>query len=305
MSKARKFDLIHFTDIRDSIFCHSGVPQVANINDTYTAELFPLSYYRENYYDAFARWGYYHFSHFFEGRKLNKLKAVIANSQYTYRAIREIYALRNDCLYQCYKAVNLSHYAGVADERLARKDFGGTHRILFVGGNMQRKGIVTLIRAAQSISKDFPSAMFIIAGKDKFIPKYRQLCEDLGVAEHFQFLGWVSQEKLLSLYRSSDLFIMPSLTEALGVVFLEAMAAAVPVIGTNVGGIPEIIGDHINGLLVPVKDPEAVAGAVGKIFGDPVFARTLAEKGLEKAHQFSVKRMMDCTEEIYDRVLGN
>ena len=98
---------------------------------------------------------------------------------------------------------------------------------------------------------------------------------------------------------------MPSLTEALGVVFLEAMAAAVPVIGTNVGGIPEIIGDHINGLLVPVKDPEAVAGAVGKIFGDPVFARTLAEKGLEKAHQFSVKRMMDCTEEIYEQVLGN
>ncbi len=168
---------------------------------------------------------------------------------------------------------------------------------------MQRKGIIDLIKAAPMIINDFPDATFIFAGKDKFIPKYQQLCEDLGVAENFQFLGRVSQDQLLSLYQSSDLLIMPSLTEALGVVFLEAMAAAVPVIGSDVGGIPEIIEDNKNGLLVPVNDPKSIAAAVKKILIDPNFAKALAENGLNKLIKFSVGRMIDCTEKIYSLVL--
>jgi glycosyltransferase involved in cell wall biosynthesis len=145
---------------------------------------------------------------------------------------------------------------------------------------------------------------FKIAGRDQYIPQYKSLCKDLGVADNFTFLGWVSQDQLLQLYKSSAIFILPSLTEALGVVFLEAMAAAVPVIGTNVGGIPEIIHHNKNGILVPVSNPNKIAMEVIRLFSDPVLSKNLAVDGMETVKEFSIKKMMACTNRVYSKFIS-
>lgn len=299
-----RFDLIHFTDFRDSLFCKTISPRIANVNDTYTAELFDILYYCKHYFDWFQRWGYYKIAHHLESRRILKLNAIIANSQFTYDVIRNKYGVEEKNLFKCYKAVNIPRYSDLAKNRLNRPKFNKENQILFVGGNMQRKGILDLIKAAPIIQRKIPTIRFNIAGEDNYIAKYKQLCKELGVLNNFAFLGWVSQEDLLSLYESASCFIMPSLTEALGVVFLEAMAAAVPVIGTNVGGISEVINDGENGILVPVNTPEAIAGAAIKILLDEDYSKNLAISGLETVKRFSIEKMMACVEGIYQTVLS-
>ena len=303
LEKKSGFDLVHFTDFRDSLFCRTTSPMIANVNDTYTAELKSLSYYREHYFDWFQRFIYYRAAHFFESRRLLELDAVITNSQFTYKTIKKAYGVEDKRLFKCYKAVNYSRYAELAKDRLSQPKLNHGNRILFVGGNMQRKGVLDLIRSAPVIQRAIPDVRFMIAGKDKYITKYKQLCKELGVSQNFIFLGWVSQEDLLYLYKSASCFIMPSLTEALGVVFLEAMSAAIPVIGTDVGGISEIIKDSNNGLLVPVNDPLAIAEAAIKILTDEDFSKRLVINGIETVKQFSVEKMMACVEDIYRSVL--
>jgi len=95
---------------------------------------------------------------------------------------------------------------------------------------------------------------------------------------------------------------MPSITEALGVVFLEAMAAALPVVGTDVGGIPEIISHGQNGMLVPKNEPEKLAQAILLILNYPKLSHVLAINGLHTVEKFSIMRMMECTNKIYSVV---
>ncbi len=117
--------------------------------------------------------------------------------------------------------------------------------------------------------------------------------------DSFKFLGWKSQKDLVEIYAQSSAFVMPSLTEALGVAFLEAMAAGVPVVGTSVGGIPEIIQDGYNGRLVPPDYPVKLAHALVEILRDRQVAERYREAGLQTTAQFTVEKMMDCTYEIY------
>jgi len=83
-------------------------------------------------------------------------------------------------------------------------------------------------------------------------------------------------------------------------VFLEAMAAGIPVIGTNIGGIPEIIDHESNGLLVPINSPIDLAKAISKMITDTKLYSSMAVNGIETAKRFSVEQMMRCTEKIYN-----
>ncbi|HPX96398.1 MAG TPA: glycosyltransferase family 4 protein [Brevefilum fermentans] len=300
LEKTTAFDIVHFTDVRDSFYCSTNSNVIGNINDTYCSDVKGLNYYKKYYFDWLKRWSYYRLVHEIEKRKLPLLDGIIANSKYTLENISNTYSIQSSKLYLCYKSVDLHRYRKIALQNLSKTVSASNPQILFVGGNMQRKGIMDLIKAITLVRNSFPGLKVIIAGKDKFIPNYKKICESLGIASFFKFLGWVSQEDLLSLYKTSTMFIMPSLTEALGVVFLEAMAAGIPVIGTNIGGIPEIIDHESNGLLVPINSPIDLAKAISKMITDTKLYSSMAVNGIETAKRFSVEQMMRCTEKIYN-----
>jgi glycosyltransferase involved in cell wall biosynthesis len=114
-----------------------------------------------------------------------------------------------------------------------------------------------------------------------------------------------SQDELLNLYAQADIFVMPSLTEAFGVVFLEAMAAGLPVIGTRVGGIPEIIEDGHNGMLVEADNMKGLVEAIVLLLGNQNLRENFRQAGLATAWRFDISRMMQCTYEVYRSILSN
>jgi glycosyltransferase involved in cell wall biosynthesis len=298
LEKVQNFDLIHFTDFRDSFLCKTIAPKIGNINDTYSAELHPLRYYSENYFDWVTRWLYYRLMYFIEKIKVPNLEFVIANSKYTYEKICNSYNIPAEKIRMCYKGIDLRHYNKEFDSKPHGTKSNGI-RILFVGGNMQRKGLADLIKAASLVVRAYPEAKFLIIGMDKQIPKFKSLCENYNVLKNFHFLGWISQEKIIEYYKSSSIFVMPSLTEALGVVFLEAMACGIPVIGTRAGGIPEIIKDKETGLLVPVNSATHLANAILELIVKPKLRDELIRNGFEQVKKFSIENVMQCTNNIY------
>jgi len=296
-------DLVHFTDARESFFCNTKVARIGNINDTYSADIQPISYYYRNYSDWPTRWGYYQFVHLFERIHLAKLDAIISNSIYTTQTIQKFYSNTLGKLHTVYKSVNPAQFEPVLQMRQSRTDFNNPS-ILMVGTNLQRKGIRTLIRAAPQIRQSIPDVVFKIAGGDPVVPRLKRFCVQQGVADFFSFLGHQTRDQLYRLYAECDVLVHPALTEALGVVLLEAMASGLPVIGTNVGGIPEIIEDGLNGLLIPPSNSSALAEAVVHLVQSRKLQERFSLSGLETVKKFNVSNMMKDTYEVYSQVLA-
>ncbi len=295
--RTESFDIVQFTDARESLFCPSQLTTVGNINDTYAADIQSLDYYRTHYSDWFARWAYYRIVRILECIALRRLSAVIANSNYTARVIQERYCIPETRMHVCHKSIEASHFTPALEMRAQMAPH--PPRVLLVGGNMQRKGLPTLIRAAPRIVQAVPNIEFWVAGRDAAQPKMEALCRRQGVHQFFHFLGLIPQAELPALYAQCDVFAMPSLTEAFGVVFLEAMASGLPVVGTRVGGVTEIINDGENGLLVPPHDSRALAEAILRLLRDRTLREQLTQAGLTTARSFSVERMMMCTYQVY------
>lgn len=298
------YDIIHFTDAREALFCRTHyMHSVGNVNDTYAAELKNPAYYRQFYIDWLSRWFYYWIVQALEKKLFPRLRALIANSQYTAQVLRTQYPIQSEQLWVCYKAIDLNRYTPIAKMHKHRSH-GIPKRILFVGSNMQRKGLPVLIRAAPYILSSLPSVEFWVVGQDRFIPKMKSLCQSLGVERAFRFWGWKSGNELLEIYGQADVFTMPSLTEALGVAFLEAMACGLPVVGTSVGGVPEIIENGYSGLLVEAGNAQQLAEALIQVLTDDGLRKQLIEGGFNKVLQFNVDRMMNCTYNVYKNILN-
>lgn len=133
-------------------------------------------------------------------------------------------------------------------------------QILSVGYLIERKGFEYLIRAMPHVLKEHKNARLKIVGSGPLESKLKSLIIELELEEHVEIIKNVSDTELLTTYNSADLFVLPSIvdsqgnTEGLGLVLLEAMACGLPVIGSDVGGIPDIIQNGNTGLLVKERD---------------------------------------------------
>lgn len=184
------------------------------------------------------------------------------------------------------------------------------HSILFVGRIIEWKGVDVLIHAVQLVSVNYPDVLLTIIGEGPCRKKYENLVRKIGFDKIIHFPGKVSDRQLKEAYLKSDLFILPSreknsvVMEGLGVVLLEAMAVGVPVIGSNTGGIPDIIEDNVNGLLVPPDNPEALAKAILQIFDNPSMAEQFRKTGLKTVKtRFSWDIISEQFADIYKTVI--
>lgn len=208
--------------------------------------------------------------------------AVSANSSFTANLVREI-APSAQVRVIPYGSP-LSRQRGEARPASSPPGDDRRKRILFVGRLIERKGLPYLIEAL-SLMPDREGIRLDIVGGGYQEAELKRMAREKGLEGTVIFHGRVSEEELNRLYACCDLFVLPSIvdaqgdTEGLGVVLLEALSYKKPIIGTNVGGIPDIIRHEETGLLVEPKNSGALAKAMEKMLSDPAWARELAERG--------------------------
>ena len=152
--------------------------------------------------------------------------------------------------------------------------------VLYVGRIDYRKGVPDFLDAAQRIAREYDVG-FKLAGQGPLEGKMQQRARDLGIDDRTEFLGYVERERLVSLFNEATVFVLPSHYEGLPTTMLEAMAARAPVVATAVSGVPDVIDDGENGLLIPPREPSRMADAVVRLLGDAEMRRRLSAAGRE------------------------
>jgi len=164
--------------------------------------------------------------------------------------------------------------------------------ILYAGRLIDVKGVQYLIEALPRVLKMHPSAKLLIVGSGPLRSSLAELSERLHLQDQVKFIHDVPQEELVRYYSMADVFVLPSVvtdtgeTEGLGVVLLEAMACGVPVIGSAIGGISDIIEDQETGLLVRQKTPVDLAEKINRVLADKELRQRLSKRG----HDFVKER---------------
>jgi glycosyltransferase involved in cell wall biosynthesis len=170
------------------------------------------------------------------------------------------------------------------------------------------KGHDVFVRAAALISARRPGVHFVIIGEDKSPQlSYRRhlesLLAELGLSGSVTMPGW--RNDVAAALSSLTLFVSAARSEPFGLAIVEAMAAGLPIVAAASEGALEIIDDGVNGKLVPVDDPEALADAIDDLLNDPLERERLGRNAQLTAHQrFSVSRMASDTEQVYREVLA-
>ena len=192
--------------------------------------------------------------------------------------------------------LDLEEFRGLPD------GYKKNHVILYVGRiDTGTKGLDTLIKAVPSVLEVVQDAKFVFVGPDwgdMFFLK--ELAHTLNVETHVNFVGSTfDQEEKLRYYMTADVCVLPSNIESFGIVILESMACGTPVVATRVGGVPDIINDKENGILVPPKDPKKLADAISYLLTDKAAAVKMGQKGRRIVQRYSWESVTDQTEEVY------
>lgn len=161
--------------------------------------------------------------------------------------------------------------------------------VIMYAGRMDRssqwKGVSVLLEAFALVARDLPDARLVLAGDGDATQTYREQAGRLGLQGRVRFLGMLADEALVRAYQGASIVVLPSTTEAesFGMCLLEAMACGKPVVGSRVGGIPQVITEGLTGLLVTPADPRALAAACARLLTDPGLAARLGRAGRKQA----------------------
>jgi glycosyltransferase involved in cell wall biosynthesis len=170
-----------------------------------------------------------------------------------------------------------------------------------VGRLVPIKGHEWLLKAAPQVLAEFPRATFVFLGEGPLLGRLQQVAGELGISGHVLFLG--ARQDVPECLAAFDLFAFPSLNEGMGRALIEAMAVGLPVVATHVGGIPDVVAEGVNGLLVPPEDERALAAAILALLRDPGRMGAFGEAaGRSVGERFEAASTIREIERLYDAV---
>ncbi len=302
--KIWRIDLVHtHTSLNAEILCRiacflAGVPIICHQHD-------PTDVYNGHpIIAAYQRW--------LDRTTSNLATQFIAVSRYRQQAMIQKRRYQAQKVQLIYNGIDVNHFFSQNGREPVRREWKLDLQQTAVGliGRLEpSKGQETLIEAMPPVLKQFPQTKFFIIGDDRLagqprFKKYRQMIQDLNIGQNCFLLGF--QQEISKLIQGLDIIVLPSWWEGHPLVLLEAMAARKPVVASRVGGTPEIIDNDQTGLLIPPRDPKALAGAICRLIENPEFGERLARRGYEKVkRQFDQRQMIDQVLDLYDQVFFN
>lgn len=193
----------------------------------------------------------------------------------------------------------INNYGEIRVSDIARKK---NNIVLFLGFLTELKGCYDIPYVLKKVALAIPNVKFVLGGVGE-IEKIQSLLEKLGVSSFVEFPGWVSGEAKKELLSNSKLFFLPSYTEAMPVSILEAMGYGLPVISTNVGGIPQLVYNNYNGFLLEPGDVDGMANAIITVLKNDKEAVRLGENSLEIIEKnYSLKQHIEKISFLYEQL---
>lgn len=192
--------------------------------------------------------------------------------------------------------------------RTMRKPRGpknGEPNLLFVGRFHPNKGLEYLVEALHLLRTN--TWHLNIVGDTSYNLSYgkriKNMIQRLGVADRVSYLGRITDvNELRKIYEHADIFVLPSVEECYPFVLLEAMSTGLPIVATDVAAIPEIVKDGVQGIIVPSKNPQALADAIGKLINDSQLRESMSRNSLKRSTQL-IRKWHQVGKEFYDTLL--
>jgi phosphatidylinositol alpha-mannosyltransferase len=194
--------------------------------------------------------------------------------------------------------VDVELFAGASAAPLPR----GRH-LLFVNRLDRRKGFPVMVEAFRRLADDREDVVLVVAGDGEDRVAVQRM--PIALRARVVMLGSVPHHDLPPYHAASEVFCAPATgRESFGIVLVEAMAAGLPVVASDIAGYREVVRNGVEGFLVPPEDPVAVAEAVARLLDDPALAEQIGRAGRERARRYSWERVAREIEAVYEEVLG-
>lgn len=190
-----------------------------------------------------------------------------------------------------YETIEATLHDAEVKNRIKPKDWSGTINLLYVGRLYEEKGIEYLLEAVSIMRANKINVKLHIVGSGRLESVLKHQCKQKNILDVVHFLGYVPHgSQLFEIYRESHIFVLPSLTEGVPRVLVEAMANGLPVIATDVGGVSSAVQNQHTGILIEPANPKMICDAVQKIISDNVFALKLAQNALDFAKEHTLEK---------------
>lgn len=290
--RERDIDLIHTHLYHANLYGRlaarrEGIPAIASVHNTYKKQ----KWYRHLINRYLARHSF----------------VVTAGSEDVEKDLLEVDRLPRNKVVRLPNCIDLARVETTLTIAEAKQRFGfaETNRVIGTVGRVEeQKGHVFLLRAFARLRRQPGGGdlRLLLVGDGRLLPQLREAAENLDIADACRFPGNIS--RLADVYRAIDVFTMPSLWEGLSLAMLEAMAAGLPMVATDVGGARDVLGDSRWGLVVPPHDADALATAIEKLLDDPQATAEMAASGRERVHaNYSVTALTNQLANLYQTAM--
>lgn len=301
--KTKDVQIVHSQGGRADFFARIAA-RIANVpiiisSVAMLVEGYDVSILRKGLYVLIDRW---------TERWVNKF---IVLSEALRRALIERHKIPPEKIVRIYNGIELKEYnpdlKEVRSKKLeVRRELGLKNDVPVIGAIgrlVWQKGFEYLIQAIPKVIEVFPETRFLIVGEGPLKDKLKVKSEKLKVKDNIIFTGFRSDIK--EILASIDLLVMPSLLEGLPMVLLEGMAMAKPIVATRIDGVTEVLENGKMGLLVPAKNPHALAEAILKVLNNKTKADLLGQNARKMVEEkFSVEKMVEQIEWVYEKLLN-
>ncbi|HLC63409.1 MAG TPA: glycosyltransferase family 4 protein [Candidatus Nanoarchaeia archaeon] len=298
-----QFDILHVYDVHDSYFLNkklTSVQTIISVNDYY-AFITPLNIFKFPYPTPNKIKRYIHamLTKTLNKMFLKKASLIIALTEYSKDVLRKKCNIAEKKIRVIYRGMEIKKF------RQSRNKYTSM-KILYIGSNMERKGVPYIIDAMPTILKTYPESHLTIIGKTN--PALQKLLKEKiqnnKLQDKITIMEYIPSEKIPSYFEDANVFILPAIIENLAVTVLEAMSSKTPVVTTGVGGHEEAISSG-SGILINPGSSEEISNAIIQIFSNPQKAKQMGENALKIIHEkFSQQRMIDEVDVEYQKLIS-